>query len=382
MRALPRKVCGGEVDGRRRLEHEVKDMLRETRYVPTLELYDALWRPYFHSLRARGQGDVVDYLCSQYFDEVAAEKVRKGLRVGALAWGSTNVLFSGHWCGVLGTHPGTGTGSQTVEALHNVWSQTLRAKTKDSPGGVLESMQRLFRDVWCARYSWGQTRRWSMHPPAFNPHLFNSHTLRVFGRSPARDYWEHRATPNYAKCSRTETLAPAGGVEGSTPRAPTPTTFWVMRGRRCGDAMPARELVTGSAAEGVVNLIRNDGHALRASLQEAGIVTGSPHDLAWAVSVLQLRQALTGYAVVMVGGFVDAYWSRSRTWDRTERLTTLVCTCPEYSHHAQCEHIIFVLALQGDPRCDLRNVPLARKTGRPPKSDGSASRPARRARKQ
>ena len=76
--------------------------------------------------------DAAEYLYRTYFQEVglaSAQVVFKGLR--ATCWGQATLLMAGHWYGVLGTAPGTGTGSQTIEARHSqwqtdVWEQWLR----------------------------------------------------------------------------------------------------------------------------------------------------------------------------------------------------------------------------------------------------------------
>ena len=67
------------------------------------------------------------YLVKEYIQTHKVENVKKfyGLRQTILA-----DVWAAYWCGTLGTHPGSGTGSQTLEGLHRLWQSVLTKSTR------------------------------------------------------------------------------------------------------------------------------------------------------------------------------------------------------------------------------------------------------------
>ena len=109
---------------------EFIDMMQTTRLVPTLQLYDAVWRVVFDVMRRQWKEyDVAEYLHQALFDDVGVNNLRKMALVGKAAWGPSRLLCSGHWAGVLGTRPGTASGTQGIEALHSAWQRHLEDAT-------------------------------------------------------------------------------------------------------------------------------------------------------------------------------------------------------------------------------------------------------------
>ena len=56
-----------------------------------------------------------------------------GLRETRLADCAMDIYWADYWSGSLGTHPGSGTGSQTLEGFHSFWQSLLSKRTRQSP---------------------------------------------------------------------------------------------------------------------------------------------------------------------------------------------------------------------------------------------------------
>ena len=96
---------------RKAYEPVVKDVLGTTRFIPTLQLFDAIWETMFNQLVADGEAETKNYLRAEYFESVALSNIAKIFpQVTHGTFGRNCVWLSGFWYGILGTYPGTGTG--------------------------------------------------------------------------------------------------------------------------------------------------------------------------------------------------------------------------------------------------------------------------------
>ena len=116
-----------------------------TRALPSLQLFDALWTVFFHTMFRWKETRAMEYLQRYYFREVRLSNLKKQfLGVGKSTYGKSFCWVGYHWTGILGTAPGTGTGSQTLEARHSQWENELKGESRRSPLRVLPSMQELY----------------------------------------------------------------------------------------------------------------------------------------------------------------------------------------------------------------------------------------------
>ena len=60
----------------------------------------------------------------------------------------TVIWYGEFWTGILGTIPGTGTGTQTVESFHSFWQSLLKSKLKSNPLEFISLMQGLYEKQW------------------------------------------------------------------------------------------------------------------------------------------------------------------------------------------------------------------------------------------
>ncbi|CAJ1405087.1 unnamed protein product, partial [Effrenium voratum] len=185
--------------------------------------------------------------------------------------------------------------------------------------------------------------------------LFNSKSLRSAGRSPARDFWEHReprlcGNRNYRQVYIRTGEAGGTDVDGVT-------TFWVLQSRLQGGVMPAEAVVTPQVAKMVANLIASEGPQLEKWLCKAGIAKDGELELK------ALQKYMQQYCAVLEGHLAQASWPRVRR-KLKKPVPGKLCTCREFLLHGDCEHVLYVKALQDDPTADMRNIPTQRRRGR------------------
>jgi hypothetical protein len=334
------------------------DWINMTRFVPTLQLFDAVWRVFFHMVQHQWkEPHAVEYLQSTYFAEPTLDNVRMQYkRVGVTSWGRSTFLVAGHWYGILGTAPGTGTGSQTIEARHSQWQEEVRVRSRSNIFTIWPAMQDIY-DSWEDTFAWGAEVSFSNTARHFNETLLNGAGLKSVGRSTAVEFWRDRANGNYIPINR-QTGPIELGVKAHT-------TFYVMQTHRVGDIMPAKAVISKPDADCVVSMITSEGPALEKILVKAGIVLGEPWTDTWSVDFNVARHFFKDLCVVITGHLPGQYWPKYRKLTRERRDTTL-CTCAEYVQHAECEHQVFVLGLLASPgeAPDLESTPTIRKKGR------------------
>jgi len=140
-----------------------------TRAVPTVQLFDALWRVFFHMLQVWEEHDAAEYLRRTYFLSPPLGVLQKLFPfIRSTAWGADDVLFAGHWYGIFGTYPGTGSGSLTLEALHSTWQREIETGTRSSLLDALPAMQALYKK-WARALAWDRPRTFSNFPRSTNP---------------------------------------------------------------------------------------------------------------------------------------------------------------------------------------------------------------------
>ena len=135
---------------------------------------------------------------------------------------------------------------------------------------------------------------------------------------------------------------------GPTQLAPAhTTTFYVMAAGSVGtQGPPAKQMISEAIAGHIVDLIIHEGEELAKILKNTGIISGEFHDDSIRFNLDKHKMLLCGHCAVMTGHLPQNYWPRiHRRLD--EESTTMLCTCPEFALHAECEHQVFVMSLQG-----------------------------------
>ena len=368
-------------DPRRANFNQLEAILRISRTLPTIQLFDAVWQlvfPWLHTVCPRAE----TYLKSTYFKSVTPENLQRQLHCRSTLWGSKHLWFAGFWSGIIGTYPGSSCGTQPLESFHSYWQGRVRAKARAEPTEIFACMQDLYKDDWSEKFSWQEKRAFLTWPEKPSEALYNSASLRSAGRSPAVDFWHSRSprlcgSKNYFQCYiRTD------GVKNSVDKSGI-TTFWILRSMRHEGLMPAEAVITKAIGHRVANLIAAEGKELEKWLAESGIAqedertAGSKH-----LNLDNLRAAFANHCAVMEGHLPCSCWPRLHRKVK-EPFPTVVCTCVEFLMHGECEHVIFVKALGNNTLAAmLEKMPVVAKKGRKRKTEGSkTARPKTRQRK-
>lgn len=182
----------------RDMVEQVLRLLSLTRSLPHIWLFDAIWRCEFHRLNLTPRGQrVAKYLMRTFFKKLKGRNNFTSTRREIPAWASQDLLWADHWCGVLGTMPGTATGSQSLEGFHSGWQQMINAQGRASLTQTLDVMQGLYHEQWRAQLQLEDPPRICLLPVAPDPTLLNGSQLHTAGRSTAVEYWDNRDKPNY-----------------------------------------------------------------------------------------------------------------------------------------------------------------------------------------
>ena len=342
-------VQDGDAFGR--LEHNI----HISREVPTMQLFDAIWQLAFPWLQKKS-AKAEEYLRTTYFQKASVDSMQKGFRCTATLWGAEAFWFSGFWGGVLGTYPGSSSGTQTLESFHAYWQNNVKAKVRQAPTEVFAAMEGLFRDEWADKFAWEEEKAFVTWPTRSAEALFNSQSLRSAGRSPAVDFWQNRELRLCGNRNYREVYIRTGEPTGTDREGIT--TFWVLQSRTYQKMAAAEAIVPKDVAEIVANLIASEGAQLAKWLLKAGIVSDDKE-----LNLAQLDKYLQRHCAVMEGHLVQAVWPRAQKKLKKVAPAKL-CTCREFLLHADCEHVLYIKALQNDPTANLQNIPVQRPRGR------------------
>ena len=273
---------------------ECIQLIDKTRFLPTLQLFDAIWRVIFHCARnVWHEGNTAKYLSDTYFQEVsveAAKKVYKRIERGC--WNCKSFLIAGHWYGILGTAPGTGTGSQTIEARHSDWEARVKRQTRSDPFTILPCMQELY-NMWEDVFAWGAPVSFTTTAREWNGTLLNGASLAGLGRSTAAEFWRQRESGNHLRLAR----CTGAREEGESAM----TYFYIMRAYKIDNVMPANAVIDRAKAELIVDAIVSEGDALEGTLRKMEVVVGESWGQDWQVDRSKLVHCFDQHCVVMAG---------------------------------------------------------------------------------
>ncbi len=344
----------------------IMKLIQLTRFLPSLQLFDAIWQVLLVVLRRRwNESGAAEYLFKHYFEAVPPNVMRRLARVGEPAFGAPTFWFAGFWSGCLGTSPGTASGSQTVEAFHRGWHTVVDTVTRRDVRLTLPEMQRIYSEVWAKEFAWGKPSRFDMRPAEVNSMLLSSPVLHRLNRSTAVDFWDSRALPNFQHVQR---------GTGATRDAPAHVSdFWVMQCFGHDGVAPASQKVERKAAELVCDLICATGPELSERLTTSGIVAAPPSAWTCHLNVPLLEEVFGRRAVVIRGEIVNRYWPRlRRQMTQEERAASYLCSCQAFGAYYECEHRLFVRCLRDDG-INLAHLPVRRRGVASTAAAGSAT---------
>ena len=346
---------------------QLNDVIALSRSLPTIQLFDAVWQVTFHWLRAvcpRAE----KYLQEQYFQYTATENIQRQFRCSTTLWGAKSIWFAGFWSGIIGTYPGSSSGTQTLESFHAYWQTRLEAQARAKPTEVLACMQDIYRNDWCQKFCWSEQRSFMTWPERSAEALFNSDSLRSSGRSPAVDFWQERGKRLCGQTNYFQAYIRTDGQKNSVDPSGI-TTFWILRSAKLNGVMPADAVISKEFGTAFANLIATEGDELASWLAKSGII--KHEETKRDLNIDALRTYFGFHCAVMVGHLPNSSWPRQRR--KTElRIPSMVCTCVEFLMHAECEHIVYVQALTDETRArELQQVPVLRKKGRKRKGDAT-----------
>lgn len=335
---------------------KLNKIISVSRQLPTVQLLDGVWGATFQWL-SRVNKAAVTYLQKQYFKSVSVEGLSKRFRCREAMRGDS-LWFGTFWSGIVGTYPGSASGTQTIEGFHSSWQAKLKKNARASPLELFSHMQELFND-WCAEFAWDEDRSFQTWPSEPAQDLLNGQALRSVGRSPAVDFWIHRekkitGARNFCKIYRRTSGTDQDASVGIT-------TFWVMHARK-RRGVPAAELpVKPENAKIVTELICSEGKNLEVLLCQCGII--QKEERGATVDAQKLEEFFLDLAVVMQGDLPNSAWPR--TADELDLGSqALFCTCLPFLLHAECERVIFVKAMECIDGISLKEVRVVRKKGR------------------
>ena len=327
-------------------------LVRATRHLPTLELFSACWRAFLQELEDAKESQARTYLVKEYIQTHKVENVKKfyGLRQTILA-DSLDIVWAAYWCGTLGTHPGSGTGSQTLEGFHSFWQSVLTKRTRQHPCGMLDMMQTLFTEHWPAYMQDDDAPSPSLWPRSPEPSFVSGTALHKVGQNSAAEYWIHRDCGNHCvvECKGTK--------------------FWIMRSQATDTAAPAQASVQPRTARRLVDMLHMSEAETRQLFLDAEILMRTESG-GYRISISELELLFGAHAVVMEGPLPGEYCPK--IYRAAACKSKRVCTCATFVQRAECPHIYFVAGLQGE--MDLGHLPEKRRPGRP-KADAAKKKP-------
>ena len=273
------------------------------------------------------------------------------LREAALA--ELTLLWGDFWSGLLCSHPGSATGTQTIEAFHSFWQEQLqkkkkqKAKSKKHPTHILPSMQAHYSKEWREHMQQDDApARPSLWPASADPLFLSGTGLHRLGENSAEEYWDAREKQNVQKIADQD----------------TETDFYVMRARRTDAEEPAAANVSPQVAKCIEGLIKGAGTELVEALWPAGIIEKSAKGTA-KLSVTNLNLLFQCHCVAMRGKLAERYYPR--LYKNADAQDKTLCSCGTFGQRAPCQHVYYVHAHNGE--VDLNALPERKKPGRPPK---------------
>ena len=328
-----------------------------SRQLPTIQLVDAVWANTFDWLSHINK-KAVTYLQKQYFKSVTVENLAKRYRCREAMRGDW-LWFATFWSGIIGTYPGSAPGTQTIESFHSAWQSKVQKSARLSPVDIFTYMQQHFEEEWSHTFCWEEEKTFLTWPSEPAQELLNGQSLRSAGRSPAIDYWNHREKKLTGRCNYCKVYQRTSGTDADASKGIT--TFWVMQARKKGKVRAAEAEVAVAEAKLVTELIVAEGKKLEDLLCKCGCITNDARGR--TIDEKRWEELFLNFAVVMQGDLPNSAWPRASR-DLDVAADSVLCTCLPFLMHAECEHVLFVKALEDMEGVSLKGIRAVQKRGR------------------
>ncbi|CAK9005086.1 Uncharacterized protein SCF082_LOCUS8446, partial [Durusdinium trenchii] len=219
---------------------------------------------------------------------------------------------------------------------------SLESNIRAAPARIFASMQEIFQEDFAERYAWGSVCDYFTPSGDEAPALYNSQSLRAAGRSPAVDFWNHRERRlcgghNYYKVHHRTQGEDKDSWEGIT-------TFHIMRAQKLKDVMPAEAVIDKDVANNMVMLMTAQGEKLKQAMSDTGLSTTHSNKTHPLLEVRPLEIFFKFHCAVIEGHLPTTLWSNVHKKLHNDGAKTL-CSCHAFSLHGNCEHVIYVKAL-------------------------------------
>ena len=126
----------------------VLNVLRATRHLPTVEIFSAVWTTFFQELETQELHDVAAYLKKEYLHLEKQETLNKMYNLRGSSEAETKLWWAAYWAVTLGIHPGSATGTQSLEAFYSFWQRQISSRARAAPSEILNIMQQLYDGPW------------------------------------------------------------------------------------------------------------------------------------------------------------------------------------------------------------------------------------------
>ena len=211
-------------------------------------------------------------------------------------------------------------------------------------------MQQHFEEEWSQTFC-----TWPSEPAQ---ELLNGQNLRSAGRSLAIDYWNHSEKKLTGRCNYCKVYQHTSGTDADASKGIT--TFWVMQARKKGKVRGGEPEVDVAEAKLVTELIVAEGKKLEDLLCKCGCITNGARGR--TVDEKRWEELFLNFAVVMQGDLPNSAWPRASR-DLDVAADSVLCTCLPFLMHAECEHVLFVKALEDMEGVSLKGIRAAQKSG-------------------
>jgi len=370
-----------------------QQLSHRTRFIPSVELFSALWSCQFAYYDFRNWHRLRNNLSTDYFkqhsleslSEMPAVRLLPGHQLGTRFW------MADWFTGVLSVLPRSAGGSQCAEAFHSAWEPHVQKGAANKGLSAAFDGYQGYVDDLVATPFFQATSPVSLHDVGYDPRLFAADGLAHVGEITALDLWRFRDRGNFAVVrsptipntvyvvfrqtptvqdqvhhyvkdrdavsSRLRALSQQRsriglGVKVRENALPLTTTdikslvkeSWALR-------HPAAEPVDTSGASLFVQLLELSGDALQQRLHQLGVLRrpdAGGVDFGKFDEVMQYEVVILGNRAAYVGAPNDA----------------LVCSCRRFGYRHACGHVLFAetLDIEGFRAATIRDM-AARSVG-------------------
>jgi len=285
----------------------------------------------------------MDLLFERYFVPISVDTARRVYKCENMTMLSEGmVMMPLFWCGLVRLEPGSGSGSQCVEASHggelgpNLQAEDGTPLVKATPDKLFPAMSRL---VCTLSRKYSSIKSLPNLPESYDPKLMSGAHLAREGRSTAAELFRKR-----------DGFAHKVQVTGWGDAVVMPRSLWKYlpgNAQRAGQWVSFRraelELSVSEASEIAKMALEFDGQRLFRMWQQSGVTTGGRSRATIKVDPEKWTQLRHKYVVVLWGQAARKLWAQS-----TPGMPDCLCNCTPFMLWAGCEHQHCARAMMDD----------------------------------